>query len=70
MRDKIPLIRSEKRIVRYTGYVLYSILCFFVFLIIVGALVSSPDRGDREEQVGKEYVNITFDEFDDRNSAF
>lgn len=64
LRDKIPLIRSEKRIVRYTGYVLYSILCFFVFLIIVGALVSSPDRGDSEEQVDKEYVNITFDEFD------
>ena len=38
IKDKLPLIRSESRIIRLFGYVVYT----FVILFIIGILIPSP----------------------------
>ena len=38
IKDKLPLIRSESRIIRLFGYVVYA----FVILFIIGILIPSP----------------------------
>lgn len=67
MKERLPLIRSENKFVRYFGYVVYGIIGFFVFLIVLAvivAIVAPTDEGSTQK-VGKEYVNISFEEFDE-----
>ena len=61
IKTKLPLIRSENKIFRLLGYIAYSFLGFFVFMLFIGIMVSITGN---EEYGKKEYVSVSFEEFD------
>ena len=68
MRERLPLLRSENRFVRYFGYLVYSIVGFFVFLTILAAIVTMvapPTEQSSTQKIEKKYVNTSFEEFDE-----
>ncbi len=68
MKERLPLLKSKNKFVRYLGYIVYSIVGFFIFLIVLAAIVAivaPPVEQGSTQKVEKEYVNISFEDFDE-----
>ncbi|MDK2795561.1 MAG: hypothetical protein PWQ22_1627 [Archaeoglobaceae archaeon] len=72
MKERFPLIKSKNRFVRYFGYIIYSIVGFFAFLIVLATIVAifapPSDQSSSKQssiQKEKEYVNVSFEDFDE-----
>lgn len=66
MKERLPLLRSKNKFVRYFGYFLYSIVGFFTFLIVLAAIVTPPtEQSSTQKAPEKEYVNVSFEDFDE-----